>query len=859
MAEYITEKTGDTSGFQKEISEVAQETTAGMHGITESLATVKSSLEEVSGSVGTFGTEMVAQLSDIRAACGAVTDAMSGMNQVQYTDLTGALEAIKQHMETDVLQPISNEMMPIISQVTGFALDTFAQLADAYKTSGLTGMIRDASGIVAQLVETIAAYAPEMIDVAVKLIKSLIQGVTSHASELFAAAQSIVSVLVDGLMELLPKRIRVPVQEAIAALKQSFENGGLHTAVQVVGTLLSNLGEIAVKLATGMLPPLTSAIDFLGRNLNIIIPIVTSVTAALAAKEVIAGVLAAKIAVVTAAQLLWNAAMSANPIGLVIIAITSFVAATVALSLAFEDQISGEERLANSTAALSDSFGDVGEAAVAFYEGIQNAESHLSAFNDSLFASSEEQQKLKDNMQEVQDGITSICRTATEERRDYTQAEIEQLDEYFQKLAELSQQQFDLEQSKAEAVRQQAETTAEMHKGSLTEYQEVAQEWIKTSQEQYEVQKQLAEEAAINEIALLNQKYDQKSERESKAYQEEYDAILARKEQNIAAAQEEVGAVTAAFAEGYVQRSEDLEDFLEASEEYRLREQEEKNNHNAKMEELEELHNEVMEKGVVDSWITESVVNDMIEKENNRHAQELAGIQDELISNLDESTKEQLGNWMTMLAQTKQYGGDIPWETQQMVDEMIQTFDSLPEETKETMKNVMDPMLQEMENAEPGLYGKARAIATGVLERLRSSFDICSPSKKTRKIFRQVMQGAEIGLEDETPALMKQTSSLAENVLQRFQKTRLNVSGLVEQMRNAVSSQMKWIVAPAAASAAQTSVQFAYAYAGESGYTGVVHHVEIPVNLDGREIARASAEYTDSELGEIKRRKERGG
>ena len=56
------------------------------------------------------------------------------------------------------------------------------------------------------------------------------------------------------------------------------------------------------------------------------------------------------------------------------------------------------------------------------------------------------------------------------------------------------------------------------------------------------------------------------------------------------------------------------------------------------------------------------------------------------------------------------------------------------------MKNAMEPMLTEMKNKEPSLFSKASSIAQGILTRLKKAFDIHSPSKKTKAIFKNVMK-----------------------------------------------------------------------------------------------------------------------
>ena len=230
------------------------------------------------------------------------------------------------------------------------------------------------------------------------------------------------------------------------------------------------------------------------------------------------GTLTGKISLVTAAQWLWNTAMSANPIGVVIGLVAALAAGIGLLCVALDDGKSGQEQFSESSRALGESMADVVQYATDFQKGIQNAESRLGEFNDTLFASSEEQQTLQDNMQEIQSAITEICKTASEERRDYTDQEIKQLDEYFQKLRDMADQELAIQEAKSAAIRQQAVTDSETFKGSLDEYKTTAQEWLATAQEQADAQIDLINSQTTTELVLLNQRYGDEAVMSNEAY-----------------------------------------------------------------------------------------------------------------------------------------------------------------------------------------------------------------------------------------------------------------------------------------------------------------------------------------------------
>lgn len=820
--------------------------------------------------------------------------------EAQSQTFNGQMSTLKDNAMSfigELTQGVTNTLKDsVLPTVNGW----LEELQSAFTSNGVEGVVTAFGSILADACTKLAQAAPGVVELAVGFIQSFMKGIGDNAPQLIQAAKQIVGALVDGLIKLLPSEVQKPVKETVNILKRSFESGGLRNAINTVSNILKNLGKVVTNLAKTILPPLAKAVDFLGQNIKIILPLVTSVVAgikafsiaktaatainslkasfqtaalqlslfiaqegaaavatsasaaALTAKEVVVGTLTGKISLVTAAQWLWNAAMSANPIGVVIVLVAALAAGIGLLCVALDDGKSGEEQLAEANQALGDSFGDVGQAAADFYDGIQNAESRLSQFNDTLFASAEEQQALQDNMQEVQDGITTICKTAAEERRGYTEQEILQLDEYFAKMREIADAQLAIQEAKSDAIRQQAVNEAQTFKGSLGEYQLTAQEWIKTAQDQADQQISLIEEQTTTELTLLNQKYGNQANMANEAYKAEYDELMARKDASIQAANEEVGAVSSAYQNGYLQRSEHLQAFLDKTKELKGQEEAEEQRHNDR---IKELNDEILaiEKDESLSYdqmtYFRSLKQDEIQRETEGHYAKLGEIQGKYNEGLTDDVKDELGSWMAMLAQTEQYGGYISEENKKTIDGILDKIDEMPPETRDAMKNAMSPMLDEMKNAEPGLFEKAAGIAGGILNRLKSAFDIHSPSRKTRKIFRQVMEGAEGGFEDEEPKLLNQTAGIADDILKRFQLSKLDVSGMVQKMKAAVAAESYRMSASLSASGNYEVVRDSrYGSETDSNVSDGKYVAEIHVDLEGREVARATAPFMGEQL-----------
>ncbi len=414
----------------------------------------------------------------------------------------------------------------------------------------------------------------------------------------------------------------------------------------------------------------------------------------------------------------------------------------------------------------------MGKSASDFITGIDNAKSHLNSFNETLFVSSEEQQELSQNMNDIQNAITEICKKASDERRGYTQEEVTQLDEYFSKLRELKDREIQIQSEIATAITQQAVTNAENFQGSLEEYKIQSQEWIKTATEQKNATVALIEQGTIEEVALLNQRYTTEEERQSEAYKKEYDAIMEQKQTKINAANEEVAKVSEIYTKGYLERSNINNEFSTELEKC-LKQQ----------EELEEEHKNAIEE--IQTGLRGSVIdkNKAIEQEDRRYSVAQKEIWNQMYKNMTDSQAEQLGVWLAQVSQTELYGGKISDETRHIVDSIMDSYDKMPDKTRKSMKDAMSPMLDEMNKSEPSLFAKASSIANGILTRLRRAFDEHSPSKKTRQIMKFAMQPMEEEMEKGKRNLTSKAEELADSVNEKFKNMHGNL-GTVKSENN---------------------------------------------------------------------------
>lgn len=620
--------------------------------------------------------------------------------------------------------------------------------------AGIGSMAEEALGKVASAVGTIIQDLGPSIQPIIATVKEAFQGITPVVKEVADAVYGFIKDIV-----------------------QSLQSGGLKKAVKTVGDLFTSLSKILAKIAKSILPVVVDAVDFLGENLDKLIPLITTVvsgfkgwqiakkvstyiksitkaidatTQSLSIQELVVGTLTGKIRIVKAAQDLWNAAVSANPIGAAITAVTILTGAIGTLVVCLNDSVT-------STENLTDTFETMGEGASNFVGGIDTAKSHLSEFNDTLIVSSEEQQNLQTRSEKAQSGINEIYTKAVEERERISAQDLENLRNYVAEIEAVHEEELKNEKRRADAVKQRALSVANDNALSLSEYQQYAQEWIKTAQEQADQEQEIIEQQATQRIVNL-QKQKEVEGLSEQWYQEQVELANKWAKEELENTTKKLGEITAAYANGYAERSELGDLYSQQVGKHNESLESETQRHNDKLKEIRELN-----------LLDESVRLDMITQENVQHEKNMKKIWGKLTDDMSEEQKEQLGVLLGMSAQTELYGGKLEDSTQSTVNAIIAALNEMPPETREAAANALKPILEEMEEAEPTLFEKAASIANGIINRIKKIFDIHSPSRVMRKLSKYTWQGFELETDKAGPRLIDQAKELAQGIIKGFE------------------------------------------------------------------------------------------
>lgn len=880
--------------------------------------------------------------------------------EAQSQTFNGQMSTLKDNAMSfigELTQGVTNTLKDsVLPTVNGW----LEELQSAFTSNGVEGVVTAFGSILADACTKLAQAAPGVVDLAVGFIQSFIKGIGDNAPQLIQAAKQIVGALVDGLIKLLPSEVQKPVKETVNILKRSFESGGLRNAINTVSNILKNLGKVVTNLAKTILPPLAKAVDFLGQNIKIILPLVTSVVAgikafsiaktaatainslkasfqtaalqlslfiaqegaaavatsasaaALTAKEVVVGTLTGKISLVTAAQWLWNTAMNANPIGVAIGLVAALAAGIGLLCVALGNGTEDTDLLAEANVRMAESIGYIAEGIEQWNEKVDNAKSSMEGFNDSILMSQEEQQNLTDEMDAVQTEISEIARLASEERRELTDSEIQRLDELFQKMRDMSQQELDFYKARQDVVLDQAKALSEASNLTAEEYEDMSARIIKAASEETEAVKEKAYEQYANQVALNKSLLGTKEEYNEEWLEQANAAALADYQIAVDNAEQKYADILGIEAEGYSQRSEFYQDFVDRNKELKGQIEEEEQRHNNR---IKELNDEILaiEKDESLSYdqmtYFRSLKQDEIEQATEDHNARLAEIERSYLEGFDEATLKQAGGWLQRIIDTKAAGEDLTEEQEELARNLILALDSLPDDMDEKGKEALDALgiglddkgnviftkgerlgeivLEGEESADPegeNSYSNGKNSADGFVGGVESGFqaaftagyniakqamagqqtaqDSHSPAKETIKLGKDNAEGYALGIEKnakEAAAAAKDMvtdtigvisdQSRKYSFLDKFGLSKLDVSGMVQKMKAAVAAESSRMSTSLSASGNYAALRDSrYNSETDSNVSDGKYVAEIHVDLEGREVARATAPFMGEQL-----------
>lgn len=211
------------------------------------------------------------RFDELSAAVENSAGACENMYAIQLDNLNGDIDILKSGL-SDLGISIYKDLNGPLREMTQLATSMVGELSEAYKSGGMEGMVGAVGGCMAEVVNTIADYAPQVVSMGVDLLGNFIGGITSNSGALATAAADVITVFVEGLFTLVPQVILAGidiltqfVQSMTAQLPQlistgtqaivNFVNGIIQrlpeiisTALTLVQTLVNSIGQNAPML-----------------------------------------------------------------------------------------------------------------------------------------------------------------------------------------------------------------------------------------------------------------------------------------------------------------------------------------------------------------------------------------------------------------------------------------------------------------------------------------------------------------------------------------------------------------------------------------------------------------------------------
>ena len=379
-----------------------------------------------------------------------------------------------------------------------------------------------------------------------------------------------------------------------------------------------------------------------------------------------------------------------------------------------------------------------------FIQGIDTAKSALDGFDDSTLMTAEHQQKLQESTDHAQSGITEITARAVDERRTMTQEEFDRLQELIDQLGEFADGQIEAYEQKSRIVQAMAENEKNMT-------MERAQELIKAAEETRDQVIEIAEGQKIKEYQIAdeirqnaNNLRAQGNEEQAALEEERAAQVEANADAEYQKAIEHQNQMTAdtisTIQDGYMQANEeDSKRLIRMQEIY------------AEQEKLQQDYQTEMAQG------------------HDNAASKIMDRQGKLVAELEELQKgfnaEFAGNLAGMTAEIETYGGEQSYQARKACDGVIRAWDRLPNDSKETMRNSMQSMIDTLKSKSGSLFSAAAGIANGFISTIKDKMGIHSPSREMRLIAENIVNTTADTVDKNRKKVSAAAGKMADDVL----------------------------------------------------------------------------------------------
>lgn len=737
------------------------------------------------------------------------------MAETMQDNLQGSITILKSGLEGLGIEFYESVKGPL-RDTADETIDAVSRMSNAFKRGGLDEAVEEAGDIIADFSVKATEHAPDMVDTAVNFIEAFAKGIGKNKKKLVKSAEEMAETLVTGMAKLLPKKTE-----------------------KTIVTTFNNVDKVIEKLAKTALPPLTRALEFAGENLDLLASFATAAfvsfkgykvitettsvlnqgakawktaSAAVDAYNVIqmactaqgvvsnvtltagqaaVGLLTGRVSLATAAQTAWNAAMSANPIGLVITAVAALAAGIAVYKLTTKEAEEENYKLSDSQKEVLEACKEVTDSMAEERAGREETVQSIGREYGHYEALASELQRITDENGKVKEGYQERAKVIAGELSEALGMEIELTDGIIQNYQET------IDKVKEVIVQKKAEALLSSMQGEMAKAYEKSEEAIQNYKEAAKVAAQ--EDKAVAKAAEEVKAAQDALSAAQKAGRHDTTALALEVEkskknfENATAAQKEAkkavddakssmsdyasevnnyNALVEAMATGEAAKIESAITALVAN--YKSYSAE-------ALAESEKVKNEMYSQanGYVDNLkliqdgsvqVADSVYQDMAKAAVDSIAEfnKLPGGVAQGIKDIGPKASSAI---VQALAQAD-IEGKLDEESRAGLESFISGFSGLDKQTQEVWSQAWFGALEGLEGFDE-LKDPAEDGVEAFLESLKAALKVHSPSRAVKAIFAQVWPGAGKGLEEGKQDTIEKGKTVVQEFLENLGKNEI--------------------------------------------------------------------------------------
>lgn len=269
-----------SSAGKVQLEDVKQMIEAGFNPLQEISESTGESMSSLYDRIskGTISVdEITASMERATSEGGKYYQSMEKQSQT-FDGMISTLKDNAQQFLGDVVQPISDSM---VSTLLPAAIDSINQMANAFQTQGVDGLIQAGSQVLLNLLTGIAQALPNMITTAVQVIQAFITSLNTNLPQMLSAGGQILITLAQGIISLLPSlgqlalNIILNLANAISANAPQMIPKAAEVLLNFAQGIISNLPKIVdaginmlISLAMGVANALPQLIEKVPKLIN---------------------------------------------------------------------------------------------------------------------------------------------------------------------------------------------------------------------------------------------------------------------------------------------------------------------------------------------------------------------------------------------------------------------------------------------------------------------------------------------------------------------------------------------------------------------------------------------------------------